>query len=341
VKLRALTLLLFAGVAIGVSVRLGAHAPHHRSERRSDAIVREILASGEWLVPSLGGVARLQKPPLYYWAAAGAAELAGGPSAATLRSVSAVSGFLLVALVCLWGERTLGAASGLAAGVALAAMDQFWLSARLGTADMMLVLLTTASLVAFERLWATRDRRLLAPLSLLFALAFLTKATAALVDVLVPVAVWLAAERRLALALRPIALAWAAIALAASLAWYVAVLWLVPDAAARLTEFFFVPLGAGHSDLASDHYHPLWWYLPRLLAATAPAVLLLPLVIRDGVRTRLFRDTPPLRFAATSAISLLVAWSLIPQKGRHYLLPILPFLALLAGDALARALRRE
>lgn len=340
-KLYALTALLFALVAIGVSARLGEHPPRHRSEKRSDAIVREMLRTGEWLIPTLGGTAHLQKPPLYYWTAAAAAEIAGGPSAATLRSVSALAGFALVALVFAWGARALDPAIGLAAAAALAAMAQFWISARLGTADMLLVSFTSAALFAFERLWSSRDPRLLAVLSLFVVLAFLTKATAALVDVLVPIGVWLAAERRLALALRPVVLAWAALVSAACLAWYAVALLRVPEAPARLYEFFFVPLGAGHSDLASDHYHPVWWYLPRFLGAALPTVLLLPLVILDAVRSRFFRDTPVLRFAATSALSLFVAWSLIPQKGRHYLLPILPLFALLAGNALVGAVRRE
>jgi 4-amino-4-deoxy-L-arabinose transferase-like glycosyltransferase len=341
VSLRALRVAFFALVAFGVSFQLGARAPHHRSEMRSDAVVREMLETGEWLIPTQHGVARLQKPPLYYWAVACVAKLSGGLTPATLRSVSAASAFLLVALVVAWGTRALDPWTGLAAGAALALMDQFWISARIGTADMLLVSLTTASLVAFERLSVTRDARLLPVLSLLVAFAFLTKATAGLVDVLVPIGVWLALERRLALALRPGVLRWATVAGAIGLAWYAAVLLFVPNASERLYEFFIVPLGAGHNDLASDHYRPTWWYVPRIVGAAAPAVLLLPLVIRDGLRTRFFRDTPTLRFAAMSALSLFVAWSLIPQKGRHYLLPILPFLALLAGSSLVRATRRE
>jgi hypothetical protein len=81
--------------------------------------------------------------------------------------------------------------------------------------------------------------------------------------------------------------------------------------------------------------------LPRFLGAAAPAVLLLPLVVRDGVRTRLYREAPALRFATVAALWLFAVWSAIPQKGRHYLLPpILPFFAVLAADALSRALRR-
>ena len=333
---RALALALFLAVALALFWRLGERPPHHRGEERSDAIARELVESGHWLFPTLNGAARLQKPPLFYWAAAATSELAGGPSAFTLRCPSALAGLATLALVLVWGSRALGSAAGLASAAALAAMGQLWLSARLGTADMLLVFFTTASLAAFERLWVTRDARWLPALAVLFTAAFLAKATAALVDVGVPVAAWLAAERRLDLALRPRALAWAGAAACASVAWYAAALLAVPDAGAHLREFFFVPLGAGHSDLASDHYRPVWWYVPRFFSAALPAVLLLPLVVRDGARSRWWRETPTLRFAAVCLVSLFLAWSLIPQKGRHYLLPMLPPFALLVGSSLAR-----
>jgi len=341
VSRRALTLALFAALCLGLFVGLGATTIHHRGEKRSDDIVREMLASGHWLYPTLHGEARLQKPPLYYWTAAAIAEVTGGESATGLRAVSAIAALALCAVVFVWGSRALDPATGLAAAASLAAMSQFWISARLGTADMLLVLFTTASLALFQRLTVTRDSRLLPALALAVALAFLTKATAALVDVFVPIAAWLALERNLSLALRPKVLAWAAACGAVSLAWYAAALFVVTDAPAHLREFFFVPLGAGHSDLASDHYRPMWWYVPRILAATFPAVLLLPLVVRDGARSKLWRDEPALRFAVMSLFSLFLVWSVIPQKGRHYLLPLLPPIALLIGQSLARLLRRE
>lgn len=315
---------VFAALAAGLLVRSSQAELKHRSEKRTVAIAIEMRESGAWLVPTLGGRPRLQKPPLYHWTTAAAAALAGGPSPLALRAISVVSALALVALVFAWGRSLGGFGAGLASGLALVAMGQFWWSATHATADMLLVLFTTAALFAFER-------RRLPALALLFVLAFLTKATAALVNVLAPIAVWLAVERSLRSAVEPRVLAWAAVASLCCVAWYAAVLVLVPGAPTLLREFFFVPLGAGHSDLASDHYRSVLWYVPRLLGAAAPAVLLLPFVVRYGVRTRFWRDAPRTRFIATGALALFVAWSLVPQKGRHYLLPILPLFALLCA----------
>jgi 4-amino-4-deoxy-L-arabinose transferase-like glycosyltransferase len=322
---------LFAAVAFALLFRIAHVELRHRSEKRTVAVVAEMLDTDAWLVPTLGGRARLQKPPLYYWVAASAAKLAGGPSLVALRSVSLVSGLALVALVFAWGFSLGGYGCALASAVTLVAMGQFWSSSTHATVDVLLALFTTAALFAFER-------RSLPALSLLFALAFLTKATAAFVNVLVPAGVWLAATRELQIAKRPHVLLWIALATLLSAAWYVTVLLLVPGAPELLREFLFAPLGTGHNDLASDHYRSVFWYLPRVLGATTPAIVFLPFVVRDGVNTRFWHRAPRLRFLAMSALALFIAWSLVPQKGRHYLLPILPLFALLVGEWLARVL---
>ena len=325
----AIVLGLFAALALAFAWRIHARALLHRSERRSVVIVEEMLRTHQWLAPTYGGRVRLQKPPLYYWVGAAAASLSPLPTHETLRGIGALAALALVALVFVWGRALGGFDAGLASALALVAMGQLWTSGTWASADMLLALLSTAALLAFER-------RSAPGLAALFALAFLTKATAGMVNVLVPIAVGLTLERswRQVATLR--ALGWIALAGLASLAWYALVLEAVPEAPARLREFLLVPLGAGHSDLASDHYRPVWWYLPRVLAATAPAVLLLPLVIRDGVGSRFWRGAPRLRFLAASALALFGVWSLVPQKGQHYLLPVLPLLALLIGQAVAQ-----
>jgi len=56
--------------------RLGARALW-ASEFRWAEIAREMLSSGEWIVPRLYGVTYLEKPPLLYWLVAGAFRLFG------------------------------------------------------------------------------------------------------------------------------------------------------------------------------------------------------------------------------------------------------------------------
>jgi hypothetical protein len=154
--------------------------------------------------------------------------------------------------------------------------------------------------------------------------------------VFAPIAVWLLLQRQLRLALRAPVLGWAAASAVAGLAWYAWILWCVPGAFESVVGNAVLPLGTNNAALGSVHYRNAFYYLPRLPLQTLPASLLLPWVVVDGVRTRFWRNDPRLRFIATSALALLVAWSFVPQKQMHYLLPIVPLQALLIGSTVAR-----
>jgi 4-amino-4-deoxy-L-arabinose transferase-like glycosyltransferase len=73
------------------------------------------------------------------------------------------------------------------------------------------------------------------------------------------------------------------------------------------------------------HARPLYWYLPVILLATLPFTgqLLTPL------RHLRSRARPRLRRLVIASLVIFAAWSLISGKQPHYLLPMLPALALL------------
>jgi 4-amino-4-deoxy-L-arabinose transferase-like glycosyltransferase len=296
-----------------------------------------MVETGDWLLPRFAGQPRLQKPPLFYWAGALSAELAGGHSLTTLRSVSALCGIALVIAAAVWGRSLGGYAGGAVTALAVVGTVLFWHRARTGDAEMLLALLALVSLGVFERLWRTRERRLLPLLAVLVGLAFLTKATAALLDIFVPIAVWLAWQRSLGLAVRPIVLVWALVALAVSLSWYIAIAVHVPGAFGLFRDFLVAPLGVQSGTDATHLRSPLY-YLPRFPAITLPASLVSLWVAYEAWRSRLFRDEPRLRFIAASFLSLLAAWSVVPQKQIHYVLPLVPLQALLCGALIARRL---
>ncbi len=330
---RIVSFALFAALAAGLFVRLDRSAMWRSSEKRCFAVVAEMVRSGDWLVPRLDGALRLQKPPLFYWAGAAAAKLAGGHSLWTLRSVSAVMALALAASVFAVGCSLGDSRTGLLCTAMLAAMGLFYERGRTGDAEMLLALLVFSALAVFERLWRTRDARLLPALAALIGLGFLTKATAALLGILAPIVVWLVIHDRVRLALRPVVLAWGLVAAAIGLSWYAAILARVPDSRALLSELLVSPFGV-QVGRDARHLHELWYYWPRFPMVTAPAGLLLPWLAYEGWKQHFWRDDPRLQFFATSFATLLLAWTFIPQKQMHYLLPLLPLLAVVSGRVL-------
>ena len=90
----ALALLLVAFAALGPQLFL----PEWRgTEARRVEIAREMVASGDWMVPTLGGEPTLAKPPLYYWMLAAVQQFDDSQLAMRLPSLL---GFWLLALMC-------------------------------------------------------------------------------------------------------------------------------------------------------------------------------------------------------------------------------------------------
>ena len=325
---------ILGGLALVLFLNLGSNTLGRISEQRCVMVVRGMVASGDWLVPRLGNAVRLQKPPLFYWIGSATATLLGDTGPTAVRLPSALATLALVALVMRWGTTLGGSGLGITAGAALAAMLQLTTSGRRGDAEMLLALLCVAALVVFDRLHATRRRALLPLFGVVGGLAFLTKATAVILVVALPILAFLALQRELRRLRDPGVLGACALALAIGLSWYAAIFALVPGAFETLWHDLILPLGGSPSRAGdSAHFRPVWWYVSTLPTRAAPASLLLPIAIWRLWTTRLYRSEPRLRFAALAFVVPLVAFSLLPQKQKHYTLVMLPGLALVSAEA--------
>lgn len=76
-------------------------------EVRVAETAREMLESGDWVVPRYNGDLRLQKPPLPYWLTAISYRLAG-VGEVTTRLPSVLFGLLAATLIWLWAQREIG-----------------------------------------------------------------------------------------------------------------------------------------------------------------------------------------------------------------------------------------
>ena len=164
-------------------------------EGRYAQIPKEMLAAGEWVVPTLQGEPYLDKPPLMYWLVT-LSYRAFGVSPAAARLVPAVCVHLTVLAVYLIGRRSVGQRAALWAALLLSVAPGFVSVARLLVLDGLLVLCVTLSvLCGFEAVRAGRVRWGWWLLSALASgLGFLTKGPISEVLLFVPLWVygWLA-----------------------------------------------------------------------------------------------------------------------------------------------------
>jgi 4-amino-4-deoxy-L-arabinose transferase-like glycosyltransferase len=254
-----------------------------------------------------------------------------------VRLPAAGSGLLLAALIGVWASRWYGNAVGLCAALIQATSVYVIMQARLGEVDMLLCLLTTLALflVAEQPSEETWWRAFLRSIGiyLLLGLAVLAKGPIGPVLVVLTAVSYLGIQQRfrsLGFLLNPVGLA---VFLALAGVWP----WLV---ARRLPE----ALAIWHAEWINRGFEsagdrePRWFYV-----VTVPWFMLpwTPCVIAAAWRSwqQAWQGGDPReRFVWVWFLSQTVLLSLAAGKHKHYILPALPALSLLAGQGLHRCL---
>jgi 4-amino-4-deoxy-L-arabinose transferase-like glycosyltransferase len=117
---------------------------------------REMLASGEWRYPTIGGLPWLEKPPLPWWLVATVGYGVGMVNETVARFPSALAAMGLVIGIGTLAARHYGAHIGLLAGAIQATTAWTAIRGRLAEADILLGCVVVWAIVAFDRLRSTQ-----------------------------------------------------------------------------------------------------------------------------------------------------------------------------------------
>ena len=324
--LLGVALAAFAMVIAGGSIDADIY---EGSEAREALVAREMIETGDWILPLWNGTVVPSKPPLFHWLVATAARVGGtGVTERTLRAPSVVAAGLVVLLVFFAGRAWAGENAGVLAALVLATSPQFLKEAVNGRVDMTLCAAITGAQLAFVHAMRGGGGGTPLVLAACLALAMMAKGPIGPGLVVLPAAIFALRERRLGAALRlarPLPLL---LFVALAGAWYVlAYLHRGPDFVARqvLEE-------NGEALLGADRYpyrSPLYYVAPLLLGGL-PWTLVLPWAV-----ARAWRGDPTRRYCLVWAAAGFVFLSLAPLKRVAYLLPLRPALALVIGWWLA------
>lgn len=135
-------LLIFTGI--------GLRDPWPADEPRFALVVRDMVATGEWLLPRVGGNVYADKPPLYFWLM-GLALLVTGSLRIAFLLPSALSGLACLVLLYDLGRRLWSRETGLAAGLVLLMTVQFVWQTRQAQIDATLLFWCVLSLYGLLR----------------------------------------------------------------------------------------------------------------------------------------------------------------------------------------------
>ena len=335
----ALLLLLALWLAV-----LGIRPLFNPDEGRYAEIPREMLVSGDFVVPHLNGLAYIEKPPLQYWATAATMALLGpSPWAARLYSslcaLGAV-GFLYWAALRLWNRDSAVRAAAIGASMLL-----FILLGQLLTLDMSLTFYMTGCLCAFlvaqahaqrQRAVAARNAMLLA-----WALAALGVLTKGLVAAVIPAAVlvlYTAYARDVSPWHRLHLLPGLALFLVLAAPWHVLAQRRLDD----FVDFFFIREHfARFMTPVADREEPFWFFGLVMLLGTLPWTHAALRALTHGWSRRAAAQFDAPALLRIWVLFIVVFFSLSDSKLIPYVLPALPALGLLIAAQPAARLSRQ
>lgn len=324
-------LLLVVALAAGLLFPNLSHPFLEPDEARYAEIAREMVASGDWVVPKLYNEAYNDKPPLFYWAIAGSFRIFGVSEWAA-RLVPASAALTTIVASYLFGARWLGARSAALAALVLTLSVGFVQFGRVLIMDGLLCTTVTLSLVTgFEAIGRGRLRWPWWLSSAAFCgLGVLTKGPVAFVLLAPPIAghVWLTKS-----AVRIRVWHWLnylVVAIGVAAPWFVVMALREP---AFLFHFFWkhnVTRFFGEN----YHPHPMWFFVPVLLLGCMPWSLVAGAFARyffaRSTAARVYRPQT-LGFLALWSCWCVIFFSLSRGKLPPYILPAMPAIALSFG----------
>ncbi|MBM4268486.1 MAG: hypothetical protein FJ144_18065 [Deltaproteobacteria bacterium] len=332
--------------ALLLLVSLG-DASFRGSEDRFAEITREMFVGGDFFHPTINGAPHFYKPLGSYWSIAAASLALGRLDELAARLPSALAGLIALAATVGLGRALFGSVAGRLAGWILLSSYGFLLWSRTAAADMA----NLAAVVLAVAWFRTREHRPGGLFALVFLLICVAGAQAkGLAAIVVPLAVlaphllrearWRThADARVLVRVLLIALAlYVAPFVAAEIARGSPGFGGVPSASAEArsglamvfqenVQRFFAP---------HDHQGPIYTYLfavPELLLPWSIAFVAALMAMVPAWK----RLEPDTRWVVEAIAIVFVVFTTSGSRRSYYILPILPFCALLVGVFLARS----
>jgi 4-amino-4-deoxy-L-arabinose transferase-like glycosyltransferase len=318
--------------------RLGGVGLFEPDEGRYSELAREMIDSGDYVVPRLNGVLYFEKPPLVYWATALCFRLFGYNEFAA-RFPVAFFGALGVVVTFFLAARMYGRKCAFYSSLVLLTGIEYFFVGRILILDMPLAFFITLCFASFYfYLYSGKNRGLsLMTLYASFALGLLTKGLIALVLPAGIFFVFLVLSgnfKRFLLDKRHIAGAF--LFLLISVPWF----WLIISREPSFFNFFFIREHFVRF-LTKTHGRskPMYYFLLILLVGFIPWISYLPFALRKYFSFRNLKEKKEqgFLFLVLWASGIFVFFSLSGSKLPAYIVPLYPALAIMVGRIMADA----
>jgi 4-amino-4-deoxy-L-arabinose transferase-like glycosyltransferase len=326
---RRCLLLVLAPAILLFALNLGGRDLWAPDEPRAGVLARALLRGGSWAALEENGRPYTEKPPLYFWLAAIAALPAGEVTEFNVRLPASLAALAGVAAMFYLGRDLFGRRTGALAAIVLMTTQGYFLEARWAHPDMLWAVLLLVAALAFHRAHrAGGDARWLALFHLACGLAVLAKGPLGIVLPWLAVLVYLTGARDLAFLPRT-GWTWGL-----PLAILPAGLWLLAYGVAAGNPFPLAEalLGLGRRFAEGVHHpKPVFHLLVALPVEFLPWSVFLPGAAAQTFPRPRGRSDRDNAYVWSWILVLAAVFGLSAEKRGVYLLPLLPFLAILVA----------
>jgi len=302
-------------------------------EPRYAQVAKEMLQGEGWIIPHLNSEVYLDKPPLFFWLMAAAAQAIGGMNEFAARFPSALFGLLTLLLLFFLGKRLFGEKVGFLAALVLATNVEFLWLARRTNIDATLTFFTTAAItLLYVGFYQKQGRWILYLLAYgAMALGVLAKLQ---VGVIVPVLVvggYFLMQREWRFFKDPAHIPGIALFVAFIGGWLA--LAYLSGGKEYLWGLLYQKTASTFFETAS-HARPLYYYLGEFPGNFVPWIIFFPSALIYGLSAK--GRKKEFIFIFFWFVAIFAFFSLAKAKRELYLLPLYPAASLMVGYLLAQ-----
>ncbi|MEI6127944.1 MAG: glycosyltransferase family 39 protein, partial [Pseudomonadota bacterium] len=302
---------------------------HIRLESRRAEIARNMVETGNWLVPQIAGDVILTKPPLYFWSV-GLCSLKTGVNEFTARVPSALAGIGTIIFTFLLGSLLFSRRSGAIAALALLITNIFLFEARYAEMESMLTFFITGSLYFFFKGYKDQNRAKFwfALFFAMMGLGTMTKGPFAFTFPLIPVILYLFTYGERKLLTRKPFLSGLIFFFLIVLPWVVLIVMKYPDFFKLVAWETVAYYGKGEG----GHREPFYYYFKTIFGTMFPWVFILPFSVWIAFSAKLRSIRRENVFLMLWLLGNFIFLTGSKSKRDFYLDPLAPGLALLIGS---------
>ena len=292
---------------------------------------REMLQSHNWIMPTFNGQPRLQKTPLSYWLVAAIAKATGKVDEFAARLPSVIFAVLSIVSIIYFVNRWLNFRTAVISAAIWATSLAYIRYSHNARPEMGLTFFIVLSFLSFYSAVTASSRREQIVYALIFWTSFglgnLAKGPVPLPLVLMPLFFYVAIFRQWKKLPKLMPVVGPLIFLLIILPWPLAighrVNWDLAVWKSHFIDRFFGEFDSGHK--------PLYYYLGTMFVFVAPWVAFLPMALVAPFYKTWNKKQPAMKFLWLWFVVDLGVLTICGGKRQHYILPLMPAMAILIG----------